>query len=283
MNSCCFPVLSLAVFLGLSVSGGAQTRGAVERFWVQANADSWSVYDASDEQYYYPSFYEDEDPDYNSIYRNFIGANEFIFSSYGGSGGAFDGDHAGQRAWGVSVWVEVENAENLDFVDLAFYSTVTGRHYFSREFELVDGWQEVSAAFAGTWWIWEAGEFQEVELDDSILSGVDEFLVRCFPLSAAADGEWVGIDDFAVIPELVVPVPEVTMDGSLFGLAFDAWDAQGYSAEKSVSGLAVGDFVEMPGRLSESQGVMSLTELVPGGKAFWRVGCWVEFTDVPDL
>ena len=262
----------------------AQSRGAVERFNVPENADSWSVYDFAAADFFFPEFFVGtDDPDLNSIYWLFDGDNGFSFSSLGASGGAFAGDLAAQRASGVSFWIEVEDASVVDYVEVSFYSVTMGRYYYSETVGPENGWQEVTFNFSDRWFIWDGTQYVETPITGNILSDVDEFVVGCVPVSTAADGTYVGLDDFTVVPELIVPTLDPVLAGGRIQFSFEEWDAQTYVAQSATTGFGAADWSNQPGALFRSGGNLVLNQPTTGSKRFWRVDTELEFTDVPDL
>ncbi|MBK1828634.1 hypothetical protein [Haloferula rosea] len=279
------PPLALAVLLTLAVpSLSAQSRAPWESFTHPTNADSWSVYNVSDDQYYFPIWDDVTEPTNPAIYFNFSGGQDFHFSTLGASNDAFSGNLAALKSGGVGFNLSAENANNINFVDVAFWSVPQARWYYSPSVTPAadSSWSWETFSFTDdTWYYYDAG-WVAVELDDLTLSDVDEFIIRAVPNSSAADGEWVAIDDFVLFPQVIVPELEVATSGGSFHLSFDLLDGQSYLAQKATTGLRNSDFIDMPGALTENAGILSLSEPT-SGSAFWRIDTDIDYYEIPQI
>ena len=185
----------------LAAVAEAQVAGAYESFTNRANAESWSVYDYADRQWYYPSHDSAGDGQNADIYLTFSGANSLDFSADAfSSEGAFVGDlvAAGIDAIGCDFYVE--DPDSFSFAEFYLYSTAENRYYYGGYFTAeYEGWNGAYTNLRdiGVWYVYEDDDYRPVELTDEILSQVTEIGMSFHPLNVAhADGKLVALDNF---------------------------------------------------------------------------------------
>ncbi len=277
----------LLLFYTLTLSTHAQVRAALETFTYETNANSWSVYDFTSSLPYPAEWIAGEDPviRYHFTDNDVTGNDGFLFSSYGGSNNSFDGNHALIRSGGIGFDLEVENPANISFIDVAFWSVTDNRWFYSSDIQPSDSsknWQSIDF-FNNKWYYYDSG-WVTVELTKTNISNIDRFIIRSFPASAAAVGEFVAIDNFTIYPEIIVPKLKVSRTGNIFSMNFLKWAGQSYTAKKSTTGLDSGDFVDMPGALTTAGGNLALSLSEPiSGTAFWKVDTQIQYVEVPEV
>jgi hypothetical protein len=266
-------------------SATAQVRGGNEAFGNEANAASWTIYDGADGMYYIPGWdlFEAGNPDLFGYLS--AQASLDIYANSLASNGAFTGDYSTNQIRGVVCDVFVELAADFAFADVYFVSG--GTFYYSLDFSApgffaADGWDVIDVYFREEpWFVVVSGSFVEVEVTESLLSNITEIGVRVFATLTSTAGQFVAIDDFALIPELIVPELDVARNGNNFELIFERELGQAYGVMQSADGMATwGDLSGYTGLI----GTGSFTVVDPiGTQKFFNVVTEEFYTNLPDV
>ena len=114
------------------VAAQAQTAGVFEPFTFETNAESWLVYDYSDDQNYIPGLDSAGNGQNPDIYFTFAGSAslDFYADSFS-SGGAFVGDLAAGGVDAIGCDFFVEDIDSFDFGEFFLYSATLDRYYVS--------------------------------------------------------------------------------------------------------------------------------------------------------
>jgi hypothetical protein len=221
----------------LAIPGFSQVRGGYETFTSENNADSWGYYDFSDDGYYAPfwDLFLSENPEIYAFVTPDSGIS--LFADEFSSDASFIGDFAAARISSLSCDAYVEDASSLLFADFYFYSD--GVLYFSQEFAApnyfaADGWEYMEVSLIDDpWFTFDDGDIVQVFLTDEILSTITEIGVDFFATSDAPEDLLVAIDNFALIPELIVPELSIAKNGGDIELGFQREQGQIYDFQQS--------------------------------------------------
>ena len=232
---------SICLVFAASTPLMAQVRGGNEAFGNIANADSWTLYDGADGGFYFPSWdlFGAGDPEIYGVVTAQTGL-EFFADSLA-SNAAFVGDYSTKKIRGAYCDVYVETAVEIEFVDVYFISD--GTFYYSLDFSAPaffaeDGWDSVDVYFReDPWFVIVNGNFVAVEVTDIILSNISEIGVRVFTTAASTVDQFAAIDNFSLIPEVIVPELMLAKNGSNIELTFEREEGQEYSVMESTDGM----------------------------------------------
>lgn len=282
----------------------AATPGIWEPFSTETNAGAWGLYDFLNQATSYPEWFDDgeagenadpyagaiflNDPDaadepilYNQPYLIF--ADEFV------GDGDFVGDfHASQIA-GMEVDVLITFPELLESCDLTFISNSGGETitYYS-DFFAGDSfpdpvnWTTLSVTFDQQWFIFdeELQEYFEVEITDEVLGDVVEVGIRFFP-TATNQTVWApGIDNFALTPTIIAPVPVPDFVDGKFVMTYEATPGNRYLIEEF--NVATESWEDFAGESETTQSGTSQTfeTSVAPGKALLRISAEPDYQEV---
>ncbi|YCM44433.1 hypothetical protein V2O64_00175 [Verrucomicrobiaceae bacterium 227] len=280
-----FSLLTLLLF-GAPLHG--QLVGATETFTDQENANTWKTYDYSVGQEGQPLWKRSGSEADPEIYTEFI--EDFgvsLFADENSSDGYFVGDYVTQGVAGVFCNVFIEDSTTLDSFE--FYFVSEGVFFYSNYFEVdTDGWSSAENSFQNNDWyvgVDDDGDgfiddYVYTPLTDDILSNVSEIGVNFFPISDAADGSDVAIDNFTLVADLspVSPVLAVSADSGSY--SFEGLPGVQYTVEQSATlqenGWAP---VETP---FEGSGPYSF-DFTTASKQFLRVKTEALYTEVPKV
>ena len=220
-----FPLVARFIAIAiLTTSAMSQVRGGYETFTSENNAYSWGLYDFSDGLFYTPAW--DFSQIGNPEIYGFVTQNSGIslFADAYSSNANFVGDFSAKKISGLSCDAYVDDAISLLGADFYFVSNET--FYFSIVFGFpdyfsADGWDYMETSFRDDpWYIFENGEFMEAEITDAILSNITEVGVDFYSTSDATEDLVVAIDNFSLIPEIIVPEVSILKNGDTMELAF---------------------------------------------------------------
>ena len=287
MNRCCLisPFFVLLSTCALVVAPAqAQVRGGYESFTSVDNAESWGLYDYSDGQLYIPAwdFSQIDNPE---IY-GFVAPNSSIslFADSLSSDASFIGDFSAQNIAGLSCDAYIDNANSLLGTD--FYFVSGGDYYYSGifvspDYFSADGWDYLEVSFGvGPWFVFQDGDFVGVEITDAILSTVTEVGVDFFSTSDASEDIIVAIDNFTLIPELIVPQVSIVKNGSNIDLGFQRSTGQIYDILDSPD---LSGWVALTGQSSiTGSGPYTASESLTD-RNFFKVETEAFFTPIPDI
>lgn len=274
--------LSCAALFGTTAR--AQLRGGYETFTSQNNADSWGLYDFADGQFYTPAwdFSQIGDPEIYGFVTPDSGIS--LFADAFSSDANFVGDFSAERISGISCDAYVEDSVFLLGAD--FYFVSAGVFYYSVVFGIpdyfsADGWDHMETSFGDDlWFVFENGDFTEVEITDVILSTVTEVGVDFFSTSDATEDLIVAIDNFALIPEIIVPQVSISKNGGTIELGFQREAGQIYDILQSFD---LGAWVELTGYSGiTGDGPFVASDPIVDRK-FFKLGTEAFFTPIPDI
>lgn len=262
----------------------SQVRGGYETFTSTNNADSWGLFDFSDETFYTPSwdFSEIGNPE---IY-GFVspGSGISLFADDLSSNASFIGDFSAERISGLSCDAYVEDSASLLYADFYFFSD--GVLYFSQEFFPpnyfeIDGWDYMEVSFKDDpWFIFDNGDIVEVTLTEEILSTITEVGVDFFATSDAPDAFIAAIDNFTLIPELIVPEVSISKNGGEIELGFQREVGQIYDILQSGNLSA---WTILPGYDNiTGEGLFTASDPLTDRK-FFRLATDEFYTPIPDI
>ena len=277
-------IAALACMASFATPALSQVRGGYETFTSQNNAESWGLYDFSDEGFYIPfwDFSQIENPE---IYGFVLpGSGISLFADHLSSNASFVGDFNAKRISGLSCEAYVEDAASLYAADFYFFSA--GVLYFSQEFLApnhfsTDGWEYLEVSFKDDpWFTIDNDEIVQVDLTAEILSTITEVGVDFFASPEAPSDFIVAIDNFTLIPELIVPAVSITKNGGDIELGFQREPGQFYDILQSpnLSGWSI-----LPGfDFITGEGLFTASEPLAGMK-FFRIATDVLYTPIPDI
>jgi hypothetical protein len=285
MNAHLFSTVAAAVLWIPLVPAKAQLAGTFEPFTHQTNAESWSVYDYADEEFYLPLWDSAGDGFNPDIYFTFAGANALDFTADGvSSGGAFVGDLAAAGVDAIGCDVFVEDVDSFNVGAFFMFSAADNRYYMSEYFAPeANGWSVAYASLSEeNWYVLENGAEVPVVLSPEILSGIIEIGVTFYPLEVPeADGKVVGIDNFAFYGALVLPEIRSRAGGGSFQLTFDRRPGVGYSIQ-SASDLTTWTLVPGEEFITGASSYTMTKPLAPGS-LFFKVGIEDFLVPVPKV
>jgi hypothetical protein len=225
-----FPLLALTTLLPAIAT--AQVPGTIETFTEQAVAATWRVYDYEDGLLYPPRWVDEANP---HIDYGFRGGQAFWFvAGTGASGGKLTGDLS-VGIDGVAFDVRIDNLAGFDWLDVLILSTTDGRYYQSSALFEEDfggnGWWTVTISFDETWFWFNNGNFEPVDLRSGPLLAVSEVGFRVAPKAGNLAPDRIGCDDFRLVPILVPPAWTVADAGD--GFALQLLPGHGYTVERT--------------------------------------------------
>ena len=262
----------------------SQVRGGYETFTSENNADSWGLYDFSDSLFYTPAW--DFSQIGNPEIYGFVTPNSGIslFADTYSSDASFVGDFSAKKISGLSCDAYADDAISLlgaDFYfvsnEIFYYSIVFGfPDYFS-----ADGWDYMETSFRDDpWYIFENGEFMEAEITDAILSNITEVGVDFYSTSDATEDLVVAIDNFSLIPEIIVPEVSILKNGDTMELAFQLETGQIHDILQSPN-------LKLWSELPAYEGITGdgpFTASVPiSVRSFFRLAINEFFSPIPDI
>ncbi len=282
MNLHLFSIAALVVWIS-PIPANAQTAGTFEPFTYQTNADSWFVYDYSDEEFYLPQWDSAGDGLNPDIYFTFAGSNALDFEArVSSSGGAFVGDLATAGVDAVGCEFFVQDFNSFDVAEFFLFSAATNRYYTSEFIEPeASGWNSAYVSVTQeNWYVFENGAYVPVLLTPAILSGVTSIGLTFYPLDVpAADGKVVGMDNFTFYGALVLPEVTTSAGGGSFQLTFNRRPGIGYSIQ-SAPDLAT--WKPVPGEeFITGTSPYTMTKPLAPGSLFFKVGIEDFLTPVP--
>jgi hypothetical protein len=276
--SCLSGLISLALALA---PAAAQTPGAVETFSWLSNADSWTVYDWGEGEFYFPEWDLDSEDSDLEIYFTVAGNSLLdIYARAGSSGGAFTGDLAAAGVDAVGCEVYLEDGAAFQFGEI-FFSTGPDL-YFSELFPAETGWSFAYASFSEGVWYDEA--YQPVSLDPAILSEVTEIGVTFYPREdGSADGLKVAIDNFTFYARLAPPRLSATRVAGGLRLEFQRAAGLAYTI-RGASALDQALWPPLPGQI-DINGTTPYSYVAPitGVAGFFKVEAMDFLTPVPQV
>jgi hypothetical protein len=280
----------LLVLSGASAASAA-TRGALETFSSQNNANSWGVVDTLDPENAYFPFWNSNpssgDPD---IYFYFTDdAPFYFFADAVSSTGYFTGDYTSENILAVGCNFFIEDFASFDGADIFFYSDSDKRFYYSRYFDTAtyfvgSGWDSIETGLLGApWFIFQSGSYLATTLTADSLRSVSQIGVRCFALNASADATVVALDNFYLVPELTAPSLLLDSDqrGSLSG-EFNMNSGQSYNLWTSnhlLDWIRLGDYRDLTGPGTTLFDV----PVPPGIDTYLDLSTEESYTEVPDI
>jgi hypothetical protein len=262
----------------------SQVRGGYETFTSENNADSWGLYDYSDSSFYTPAW--DLSQIGNPEIFGYIRPNSSIamFADSLSSDASFVGDFSAEKISGLSCDAYVDDAISLLGADFYFVSDEV--FYFSNVFGYpdyfsADGWDYMETSFKDDpWYVYENGSFVEVEITDVILSSITEVGVEFFSTSDAPADIIVAIDNFSLIPEVIVPKMSIARNGGNIELGFQCEIGQIYDILQSAN---LQNWAELPGYGGIiGDGAFIATDPIANHK-FFKVGSEAFFSPIPDI
>lgn len=274
-----FPLL-LCLLSGSSVYG--QIAGSFESFTEETNAKSWFLFDfGTPDQYFFPSWTLPDSTD-AEIYAEFFGASGIaLLADTNSSDQAFTGDYAAAGIAALSADIYVETPDNLDFFE--FYFVSGGTFYYSNFLETdTVGWSTFEYSLKNDLWYFRnsKGDYVETELTDAILGTISEIGFDFFPLSDAADGDKIGIDNFLLLADLRQVEPDLAVSAEEGLLTFQAVPGLEYTVERSTDLTGNGwTEVEAPFELSGPYSHL----FNPASKGFFRVKQVALYFEVPKV
>ncbi len=280
---CTVPTVLIALLL-FATAAHSQVRGGYETFTNEDNALSWGLYDFSDGQFYTPGW--DLSQTGNPEIYGFVTPNSSIslFADVLSSDASFVGDFSAENISGLSCDAYVDDAISLLGAD--FYVVSGGTFYYSVVFAYPDhfaedGWDYMETSFENDpWFIYENGGFVEVEITDSILSNVSEVGIDFFTTSDAPADVIVAIDNFSLIPEVIVPTMSISQNGGNIELGFQRETGQIYDILQSpdLSGWA-----ELTGYSGITGSGPFIASDPIAERKFFKLGTEAYFTPIPDI
>lgn len=268
----------------LTVPVLSQVRGGYETFTNANNADSWGLYDFSDDTFYLPlwDFSQEDNPEiYGSVSPD---SGISLFADDLSSNASFVGDFRAKKISGLSCDAYVGDSASLLYADFYFFSD--GVLYFSQEFFppnyfADNSWDYMEVSFKDDpWFTFDNGDIVEVALTDEILSTVTEVGVDFFATSDAPDAFIAAIDNFTLIPELIVPEVSISKSGGNIELGFQRETGQIYDVLQStdLSGWSI-----LPGYDNiTGEGLFTASDPLTDRK-FFRLATRRFYSPIPDI
>ncbi len=257
-----------------------QILGGIESFTMQENGESWGFYDYSNNETDFApwNLFNSGDPEIFATFTQDAGVS--LFADGLSSDGYFVGDYSGTGIKNVFCDIFIEDLST--FGDVEFYILAGGTFYYS-DFYIIEssGWLGLDSSFSeDPWYIFDEDddEFVEVDLTPLILSDVVEIGLNFYPASAAADGRAVGVDNFALLPDLTPPLVSITSTSDAAVFSFTGIEGMQYTIQSSPSLEA--DSWTSVGSPFEING-LSQTTLPIANKSFFRVLALPFYVEVP--
>lgn len=273
-----------AALILLSDFALSQVRGGYETFSSRNNAESWGLYDSSDGKFYLPEwdFSKIDDPEIYGYARP--ASNLSLFADSQSSNDSMVGDFHAERISGLGCDAYVDDVAALDSAD--FYFVSAGVFYFSVEFFApvyfsTDGWDYLEVSFkTDPWFTLINGTLVEMKITDAILSSVTEVGVDFYSTTAATSDIVAGIDNFALIPEVIVPEVSIAKNGGNIELGFQRQTGQIYGILQSPD---LRGWAELTGYSGITGKGPYLASDPIAGRKFFRLGTEAYFTPIPDI
>lgn len=266
------------LFLALPLH--AQTLGGFASFTDQGNSETWRFYDYATGAFT-DAAWRVTDGDNGEIFATFNGDEGVsLFADDFTSDSNFIGDYTAAGIDTVTCDIFIEDVST--FSDAEFYFDSGGTFYYSEfYFFATSGWASMTASFSrDQWYIFDETEnnFLEVELTPAILGAITEIGLNLYPSSAAADGQAVALDNFSLLPDLLVPETSLTLSSNLAEFSFTGIAGMEYTIQTSPS-LAANSWINV-GSPFEITGP-SQTNLPIASKSFFRLQALPFFIDIP--
>lgn len=261
----------------------AQVRGGYETFTSENNAASWGLYDYSDDTVYVPlwNFSNSGNPEIHGTVAP--DSTIALFADDLSSDGSFVGDFSAARITGLSCDAYVEDAGSLLFASFYFYSD--GVFYFSQEFFPPNyfsggGWDFMEVSLDDPWFTFDDGGIVEVAITGEILSTITEIGVEFFTTPDAPTDLRVAIDNFALIPELIVPQVSIAKSGGDIELGFQRELGQIYDILQSTN---LNGWSVLPGFADiTGEGLFMASDPLTDRK-FFQIATERFYTPIPDI
>lgn len=226
---------SALLILALALPIQAQTLGGFETFSEQDNAESWGEYNFDTDETL-PPFWQIPGSDNPEIYTFFTANNGIsLFADDLSSEEFFVGDYASAGIDQVSCDIYIEDVTT--FLEMEFYFVSDEVFYYSDPFTVNNsGWARLVNSFnKNQWYTLEDGNFFPVSITPEILSTVVEIGINFFPSSEEAIDSIVGLDNFALLPDLTPPELTVTKLADTATVSFTQASGISYNVESTTS------------------------------------------------
>ena len=262
----------------------AQIVGAWESFTQEDNATSWFIYDFQNDPFPALWFNDTEDTSIGDIYATFtddVPVSLFAFAD--SSSGAFVGDYTAAGIDSLECDVLIEDASNFDVFE--FYISSNGVEYYSEFIGVTAaGYSTQSYSFTkDQWYIFDEDEGFEipVTLTPEILSNISQIGVNFYPLSDAADGQLVAIDNFSLLPDLTPPELSITDPTGEVIVSFQMTPAVSYDLEMSQT-LQENDWSGLDDDTSDIRGEgLHQSAITARPKSFFRITTYPLYNEIP--
>ncbi|MDB4652993.1 hypothetical protein OAE39_01825 [Akkermansiaceae bacterium] len=225
--------MKLFLFLILTAPMGAQILGVFESFTKQENGESWAFYNyGTDEIFNAPwGLLGSENSEIYAIFSQ--GSGVSLYADSISSGGNFVGNYSDTEIDTIRCDVFVEDINS--FSDAEFYILAGGTFYYS-DFYVIEesGWSGLQSSLSDDqWYIFddEDGEFIPVNLTSTILSDVSEVGLNFYPISSAADGRAVALDNFTLLPDLTTPEVSISTENESAEISFTGIEGIQYTVQ----------------------------------------------------
>ena len=249
----------------------AQTLGGFENFSEQGNAESWGEYNFDTDETFTP-FWQIPGSNNPEIYTLFTANNGVsLFADDLSSSAFFVGDYASTGIDQVSCDVYIEDVST--FSEMEFYFVSDDVFYFSDSFTVDNsGWSSLTNSFTkNQWYTFEDGDFFPATITPEILFAVVEIGVNFFPSSEEAIDSIVGLDNFALLPDLTPPELTVAKLADTASISFTQAAGISYNVEFNTS-LAPNNWGSLTSDSSNIQGEGPWESTITAPeKAFFRV------------
>jgi len=236
----------LAALLAATLGGQAQaqTRGFVEPFDTSAVSDTWWLY--ADGGYYYPKWIDGTDP---YISGGFTNDWAYLYADIDSSDGKLVGDYVSTRIAAIEADVSVDYPEEVEAIDLYFYSSYDDTFYTFGYWHLPDtDWYRLAAPFDSAEWYVEGIGYTSVPAQ--ALENIEEVGIIAYPVSGLTLQTYVNLDNFTLIPELIRPEVAIDMSGgpqhNQPQLRFRAEQGQSYAVHWC-DDLRTANWADLPG------------------------------------
>jgi len=275
-------ILPLLLLLASPIS--AQVVGARESFTQEDNATSWYLYDFVNDPVRLDMYNDYEHSSIGDIYAFFtddIGVSLFAFAD--SSSGYFVGDYTAAGIDSIECDIYIDDVSTFDVAE--FYIYAGGVEYYSEYFEIdTSGWSTQTSSFTkNQWYVYDEDEDIEVPitLTPEILGDIIEIGVNFFPLSDAADGQLVALDNFALLPDLTPPTLDLTQPTGEVTVSFERADGVSYDLQMSTT-LQDNDWSGLDADTSDirGEGLYEIT-ITARPKSFFRITTYPLYDDVP--
>jgi hypothetical protein len=218
----------------------AAEAGAWETFSTLANSDAWTIYDYSDDGYYFPGWADDVPGEEYSFFVHTGDAPLWFFAdSLGNPGnGKLLGNYAAENVQAILTDVLIASLPDFSDVEcVVFADGPAGRtHYFSPSYYDFDfpaeGWYSLRFPFDEPWFFFNGTNFQAVPVTAGLLASIEEIGFRFWPKAGAATGVAAAIDNVKLEPRVTSPALAVSRAAGEFRLAFTPPKANACSIEK---------------------------------------------------